>query len=61
MSSLEVEADVVEEQELYPEPFEVPGTTAQAVNEAHGRGNRVIDAGTTMVRALESAWDGEAG
>jgi S-adenosylmethionine:tRNA ribosyltransferase-isomerase len=59
VSSQEVEVDDVEEQPLYPEPFFVPGATARAVNDARREGRRVIAVGTTVVRALESAWDGE--
>ncbi len=59
VSSLEVETEQVEAQPMYPEPFEVPLATACAVNAARERGNRVIAVGTTVVRALESAWDGE--
>lgn len=58
VSSLEVEADEIEAHALYPEPFAVPADTARAVNEARRRGGRVIAVGTTVVRALESAWDG---
>jgi S-adenosylmethionine:tRNA ribosyltransferase-isomerase len=58
VSSLEVEADEIEEHPLYPEPYWVPGATAKAVNEARAKGRRVIAIGTTVVRALESAWDG---
>jgi len=58
VSSLEVEADDIEQQPLYPEPFVVPAATARAVNEARQAGKRVIAVGTTVVRALESAWDG---
>jgi S-adenosylmethionine:tRNA ribosyltransferase-isomerase len=59
VSSLEVEAEEVEEQPLYPEPFEVPRETAEAVNAAREEGRPVVAVGTTVVRALESAWDGE--
>lgn len=59
VSSLEVEADDVEDQPLYPEPFAVPPATARTVNRAHRAGRRIIAVGTTVVRALESAWDGE--
>ena len=59
VSSLEVETDVVEEHPLYPEPFAVPEATADAVNAALRDGRRVIAVGTTVVRALESAWDGD--
>ncbi len=60
VSSQEVEVEQVEEQPLYPEPFGVPASTARAVNRALAEGHRVIAVGTTVVRALESAWDGEA-
>jgi S-adenosylmethionine:tRNA ribosyltransferase-isomerase len=59
VSSQEVEVDEVEEHPLYPEPFFVPGTTAKAVNAARRDGRRVIAVGTTVVRALEAAWNGE--
>lgn len=39
----------------FPEWFEVPGRTAQAICRARERGGRVIAVGTTVVRALESA------
>ncbi|MDZ4764348.1 MAG: S-adenosylmethionine:tRNA ribosyltransferase-isomerase [Chloroflexota bacterium] len=58
VSSLEVESETVEQHPLYPEPFAVSAATAQAVNTAHASGRRVIAIGTTVVRALESAWDG---
>jgi S-adenosylmethionine:tRNA ribosyltransferase-isomerase len=44
---------------LYPEPFVVPAETAAAVNAARREGRPVIAVGTTVVRALESAWDGQ--
>ncbi len=58
VSSLEVDEEIVEDHPLYAEPFEVPLATARAVNEARRAGRRVIAVGTTVVRALESAWDG---
>ncbi len=48
-----------EESGLYPEFFSVSAGTAFAVNEARRRGRLVVAVGTTVVRALESAWDGE--
>jgi S-adenosylmethionine:tRNA ribosyltransferase-isomerase len=39
----------------YDEEYEVPARTAEAVNQAHTRGGRVIAVGTTVVRALETA------
>jgi len=59
VSSHELEADEVEEQVLYAEPFEVPERTAEVVTAARREGRPVIAVGTTVVRALESAWDGE--
>jgi S-adenosylmethionine:tRNA ribosyltransferase-isomerase len=58
VSSMEVEAEDIEDHVLYPEPFDVPVGTAHAVNAARREGRRVIAVGTTVVRALESAWDG---
>jgi len=58
VSSLEIEDETVEHQVLYPEPFHVSAATANAVNAARARGGRVIAVGTTVVRALESAWTG---
>lgn len=59
VSSLEVDSGELEDQVMYPEPFEVPPATAEAVNDARERRHRVIAVGTTVVRALESAWDGD--
>jgi S-adenosylmethionine:tRNA ribosyltransferase-isomerase len=39
-----------------PEAYEVPGATAAALRTAYDRGSHVVAAGTTVVRALESAW-----
>ncbi len=38
-----------------PEPYHVPAETALVINEAKAKGRRVIAAGTTVVRALETA------
>lgn len=59
VSSLEMSEDDIEKQTLFAEPFEVTQKVADAVNETRARGQRVIAVGTTVVRALESAWDGE--
>jgi S-adenosylmethionine:tRNA ribosyltransferase-isomerase len=56
VSSLEIETDTVEQHTLPPEPFRVPAATADAVNAAREEGRRVVAIGTTVVRALESAW-----
>jgi S-adenosylmethionine:tRNA ribosyltransferase-isomerase len=41
----------------YAERFHVPATTAAIVNAVHASGGHVIAAGTTVVRALETATD----
>ena len=42
----------------YPEPYDVPPATARLVNHVRSAGGRVIAAGTTVVRALETVFDG---
>ncbi len=59
VSSLEMTENDIENHTLFAEPFEVTQEVAEAVNETRARGRRVIAVGTTVVRALESAWDGE--
>ena len=59
VSSLEVESERVEEHALFAEPFHVPVATARAVNRTRAAGGRVVAVGTTVVRALESAWNAE--
>lgn len=49
VSSLEGDEDP------YPEPYDVPPSTARLVNLTRLSGGRVIAAGTTVVRALETA------
>jgi S-adenosylmethionine:tRNA ribosyltransferase-isomerase len=44
-----------EDEDPYPEPFDVPPATARLVNHVRWESGRVIAAGTTVVRALESA------
>jgi S-adenosylmethionine:tRNA ribosyltransferase-isomerase len=56
VSSLEIEDETVEDHALYPETFRVPAATAHAVNSTRMRRGHVIAVGTTVVRALESAW-----
>ncbi len=58
VSSLESSDDPARHN-MYPEPFAVPAETADAINQARRQGRPVIAVGTTVVRALESAWDGE--
>jgi S-adenosylmethionine:tRNA ribosyltransferase-isomerase len=49
VSSLEADEDP------YPEPYDVPPATTRLVNHVRAHGGRVIAAGTTVVRALETA------
>lgn len=58
VSSLEVETDVVEAHPMYPEPYHVSAAAARLINAAKRENRRVIAIGTTVVRALESAWNG---
>ncbi len=46
---------------IHTEHFRVPKRTAEIVNEAKARGNKVVAVGTTSVRALESAYDRDSG
>jgi S-adenosylmethionine:tRNA ribosyltransferase-isomerase len=55
VSSLEADEDP------YPEPYDVPPATARLVNHVRAAGGRVIAAGTTVVRALETAALGQTG
>lgn len=51
-------ASLESDEEPTPEPFHIPRATAKAVDDAHRAGKRVIAVGTTVVRALESAMNG---
>ena len=44
---------------MHAEPYEVPLETAEAVGRAKAEGCRVVAVGTTVVRTLESAWQGQ--
>jgi S-adenosylmethionine:tRNA ribosyltransferase-isomerase len=44
-----------DDEEPYPEPFDVPPATARLVGLTRQHGGRVIAVGTTVVRALETA------
>ncbi|MBI5232569.1 MAG: tRNA preQ1(34) S-adenosylmethionine ribosyltransferase-isomerase QueA [Coriobacteriales bacterium] len=45
---------------IHTEHFRVPEATAEAIARSRERNGRIIAVGTTAVRALESAYDGEA-
>ena len=44
----------------YPERFSVPPETRRTIAHARADGGRIIAVGTTVVRALETAWTGPA-
>ena len=56
VSSLEIESEEIEQHTTPPEPYRVSQAAADAVNVARREGRRVVAIGTTVVRALESAW-----
>jgi len=56
VSSLELEPAEPSGVVLYGEPFEVSARAAAQVNATRQAGGRVIAVGTTVVRALETAW-----
>ena len=58
VSSLEVESETLEKHALYAEPFAVSKEAAEQINRAKLEGRRIIAVGTTVVRALASAWNG---
>jgi S-adenosylmethionine:tRNA ribosyltransferase-isomerase len=50
-----VRTESLDEHRMHSEWFEVPEATVQAIAEARARGRQVVAAGTTTLRALESA------
>lgn len=58
---LPVRSDDLREHTMHREHYDVPAATAEAVNAAKREGRPVLAVGTTSVRTLESAWDGEKG
>jgi S-adenosylmethionine:tRNA ribosyltransferase-isomerase len=50
-----VRADLVEDHVVDPEPYEISGAAARAIEAARADGRRVIAVGTTTTRALEDA------
>lgn len=48
-------AERIADHEIHSERFELPATTADAINACRARGGRVVAVGTTTVRVLESA------
>jgi S-adenosylmethionine:tRNA ribosyltransferase-isomerase len=56
---LPVRGDSIEGHRMHPERYEVPPEAAAEVAACRARGGRVVAVGTTTVRTLESAFDGE--
>ncbi len=54
-----VRADRIEDHQMHSEWFNIPKETSTSILEAKRNGRRVICVGTTSLRALESAWNGE--
>ncbi|GAB4535353.1 MAG: tRNA preQ1(34) S-adenosylmethionine ribosyltransferase-isomerase QueA [Thermodesulfovibrionia bacterium] len=50
-----VKVNDIREHEMDEEYYEIPPSTAEAINRAKAEGRRVIAVGTTVVRALESS------
>lgn len=56
---LPVREDDLDRHRMHAERYEIPPETARRVTEARRAGRRVVAVGTTSVRTLEAAWDGE--
>lgn len=56
-----VDEENAEDHAMHTETYTVPEKTVQAIEDAKGRGGRIIAVGTTSVRSLESAWDRATG
>jgi S-adenosylmethionine:tRNA ribosyltransferase-isomerase len=50
-------AERIDDHEMHAEHYEIPAAAARAIATARAGGGRVVAAGTTVVRALESAVD----
>ena len=50
-----VRSENLDEHRMHSEWFELPAATVQAIADARARGGRIVAAGTTTLRALESA------
>jgi S-adenosylmethionine:tRNA ribosyltransferase-isomerase len=56
---LPVRVEDLREHRMHEERFEIPEETARAFAECRARGGRVVAVGTTVVRTLESACEGD--
>ncbi len=50
-----IESELLAEHVMHAETYAIPAATADVLNEAKSRGRRIVAAGTTTLRALESA------
>jgi S-adenosylmethionine:tRNA ribosyltransferase-isomerase len=50
-------AERIDDHKMHAEHYEIPAAAAEAIDAARARGGRIVAAGTTVVRALESAAD----
>jgi len=57
---LPIRTEEVEQHRMHDEHYTVPKASAVAINRALGEGRPVLAVGTTVVRTLESAWQGGA-
>jgi len=56
---LPVRCEGVEQHHMLPERYEITYQAASAINTARSTGRRVVAVGTTVVRAIEGAFDGK--
>ena len=56
-----VDEDDPEAHQMHTELYTVPERTVEAIERTKAAGGRIIAVGTTSVRSLESAWDGQTG
>jgi S-adenosylmethionine:tRNA ribosyltransferase-isomerase len=56
-----IHSDTLEGHKMHPESYEIPASTAAAINSAHKARRPILAVGTTVVRALEDATERAAG
>ncbi len=54
-----IRCDTIEDHRMHSEEYEVPAASARLINGAIASKKRILAVGTTSVRTLESAFDGE--
>jgi S-adenosylmethionine:tRNA ribosyltransferase-isomerase len=54
-----VREERLDDHAMHEERYDLPAATAEAIGRARAEGRPVVAVGTTVVRALESAWQGE--